>query len=343
MLLFLLYITAVLWGMICRNGKVSFYFSFFIAWLLMAGNYDNADYENYIIRYDRGLEVLVDPGFSIINYIFSSAGFSFAELKTVISFFCLILVFKSISILCANRSFGAALFLIFPLIIDITQFRNFVAYSIFYAAVPYLFENSKTSTIKYYVITLIAVSFHAALDWYLFLPLAKRDIKLKFVIIGVIGLFTAKEMLMLLIQQYIGTDRLELFDKPSIAGALFGAFTLVINAVVVNTLYKREYYDIELDEYVDAYWMDKMWVNVNWLLLFIIPFLFDNGNYSRIFRNIVLLNMIFILNSYYLSKQTKTLVIAAYLAFFVFMNYLAGTYFEEVFSPIFSYNFILSE
>lgn len=342
LILVFIYITTILLCFLNPKSKAIVVLAFIVTWVAIAGNYDNADYDQYLIRYDRGLDVFVDIGFSSLCYFFNKLGYDYQTFKGVISFICLIFVFRTISKFCKDVTLGVAIFLIFPFIIDITQFRNFVAYSIVFLGMPGLFEDGKKGVIIFLICVVLASTIHSSSVFYAFFVLSKYRIKWWHIGIVAIIIYFVKEIIKLYFAQMLETDKLELFEKPSTLGAFFGAFVVLITVVIIWYVYSRQkgnhYTGYKLSY---KFCSEKTWVYCNMMLIILIPFLFDNANYSRIYRNIAVLNMIFIYNAYYINKNLKLLLMSGYYAYFIFSSYLAGSYIKEVLYPVFTYNSIL--
>ena len=341
-ILVLLYLITIILCFLRPKSKIVVVLAFIVTWVLIAGNYDNADYDHYLIRYDRGLDVFVDFGFSSLCNFFNRLGYDYQTFKGFISFICLLFVFRTISKFCKDVSFGIALFLIFPFIVDITQFRNFVAYSIVFLGMPSLFEEGKRGVVKFLIFVVLASTIHSSSVFYAFFALSKFRIKWWQIGFTAVIIYFSKEVIKLYFAQMLETDKLEFFEKTSILGALFGAIVVLITISIiwfVNSRQKGNYYAGNKLPY--KFCSKKTWVYCNMTLIILIPFLFDNANYSRVHRNIAVLNMIFIYNAYYINKNIKILLMCGYYAYFVFSSYLAGNYIKEVLYPVFTYNSIL--
>lgn len=341
-LLLLLYLLVVIGGISAKKSKAVFVVEFLMAWVLIAGNYQNADYEQYLIRYDSGLDVFVDIGFSYLCNFFNGLGWSYQEFKTLLSFVCLLLIFRTISKVSRYPALGGAVFLIFPLIIDVTQFRNFVSYSIVVFAIPFLFEKEKSGLFKYIIAVLVASSIHTLSVFYLLFALSR--LKLKTWLVGALflGVLLIKESAKLFFTISFETEKLDNSSTTSIAGAIFNVLIVIANIAIIWYVSKHNKEDLSNKKFL---WMsfctEKTWLYCNCLFVLIIPFLFDFANYSRIYRNMVFLNMIFIANSYYLKRSTKVVIMTSYYLFFIVFNYFTGSYYQEVFFPVFHYNSIL--
>lgn len=344
-ILLFLYIIIIIAGVCFPKARVLFYIEFVLAWFLIAGNYDNADYANYLHRYDMGKEVLLDAGFSVLCYFFDTLGFDYQGFKSILSLLCLLLVFRTIKKVSLRPAFIGSLFLLFPFILDVIQFRNFVAYSIVFAGIPYLYETGIKNAIKYVIIVIIATSIHFSAIFYLLFLLSKIRLKSWHIALGILMVFVAKEFFKAFFSDYLDTDKLEFFDSPSKLGALFGSFVIIMNCIIIYYVYKSKkkcMITSNKDFFTMRFNAGNMWLLCNVLLVFIIPFLLDNGNYYRIFRNIIILNMAYIDNATYLRKNKRILIIAGYYLYFVVSNYFMGDYYEVVFKPVFTFNSIIS-
>lgn len=340
--LILLYLIVVFLGFRFKKSKIIFVLSFFMAWLLIAGNYKNEDYDRYVQRYDWGMDRFVDIGFSWLCYVFSEFGVTYQGFKTIISFFSLTLIYRTFSKFSRNYTFGSAVFLVFPFIIDITQFRNFVACSVLYAAIPYLFEKSRISTIKYVALIMLAATIHGLTFFYMLFILAKFNIKVKIIFIGVIGLFFTKAALFsyYTMMYEAETGKFDDVTHSSIFGTLLNIIIIMLNAYLIYYAYKKNKRKRNQGNKDKLQRLDEIWVNVNMLLLFIIPLIIDSSNFSRLLRNIVVLNMLYLYDSR-INKMRKNAIVILYILYFLFINYLGGEKFRLLVEPIFSFNSLL--
>lgn len=350
--LLLLYALIIILGM-CRNkSRAVFVLEFLFAWLLIAGNFDNADYEQYLIRYQRDLGVLTDPGFSLLCNLFNGLGWDYQSFKALLSFVCLLLVFSTIHKMSRYPALGGAIFLIFPFIIDITQFRNFVSYSIVIGGLPYLFKPGKRNLLKYSLIVLVAGLFHTASLFYLSFVLTRYRLKVWHVAAMTAGVFVVKEAVKLFFSATFETNKLEAVETSSMMGAIFGSVVLIMGIVLIWYAYRQMRPFLMKHRRLVPYlrrtrapWLrfctQRTWLYCNILFLMIIPFLFDNGNYIRICRNMALMNMLFVSNAFYIKKKMRTAILVVYYAYFVGTTYLIGNNLGDVFMPAFQYNNLL--
>lgn len=336
-----LYIIVILLGFKYPKSKAVMIIALLFSWLLMAGNYLNADYENYVFRYERGMEVFVDIGFSFLCSSFSQMGLNYQEFKAIISLTCLVFIYRTIYKLSIKPALGAVLFLVFPFIIDITQFRNFVSYSIVFVAIPYLFDNNKISLIKYVGLVLFAATIHITSIFYLLFITSRFKVKYWQIALLAILVYMLKEFFKNYFSVQLNTDKLEGFSQTSLLGALFGALIVVLNFLLILFVYKNKRQNsnaLQTRGVLTSFNTEKTWLFCNALLILIIPFLFDNANYARIYRNIAVLNMIFINNVSLKNNVQGQLIMVLYYGYFIYSSYLSNTYFDEIVAPIFTYN-----
>lgn len=338
MVLLLLYVVSILLGVINRNSKYLFVWIFAIAWLMIAGNYANPDYEAYETRYDIGLGILLEPGFGFLCDFFKYLGYDYFGFKAFVSFICLYMVFYSIRKLSLNISLGATLFILYPFIIDITQFRNFIAYSIVVFGIPFLYERTRKGAIKYCATVIVASLFHTSVFFYILFLLARKKINRWHIGIGIILIAIIKVSIYNAFQTQFDTDKLGIYDKPSIIGALFLAFLVIMNAIVVWRIYMQRKKTIGSD--LSHLFQDSIiWPNISLLLLLLIPLFFDNATFTRLFRNMIFLNFIYIANSSHINKMVRNMIILS------FLIYYTSSYFTNpdgnVFFPVFFNNSLI--
>lgn len=161
-------------------------------YLLVGGNSDNADYLNYVWTYQNGagftwgrfgywayyliIEFCRNLGLDFVSYrlIMYGIGFLFLFLfmRKVVGWSPLFLFF----------------YFIFPMGIDATQMKNFVAMTILAYAFTFLCSSSKKGNIFYYLLVLLASGFHVVFLIFLPVPLFRRVLSLRYfsVVFGII-------------------------------------------------------------------------------------------------------------------------------------------------------------
>jgi len=139
------------------------YWTIFLAaamFILFIGNYENADYAVYKDYYDYvldvdtwGLEILFEQMMKLIKFL----GLSYQGFLIVVAVCIFPLLWKSISEYTNNIELVLLFYLIYPLLMNTIQLRNFIASIIILFAIRYLLEKK---LIKYVTLIIIAGLFH---------------------------------------------------------------------------------------------------------------------------------------------------------------------------------------
>lgn len=152
--------------------------------LLMGGNCDNADYLNYQVKYQMTTNI-EDIKSSYWAYFFSLFFFNQCGVSFVAyHFFIYGLGLFFIFLLMRKTTKWSLLFLIlyciYPMMMDPTQMKNFVAMTIFSYAVTFLVESSRKNDLKYILFLILSAGFHIVFLIYLPLLLFRKIIDLKY-------------------------------------------------------------------------------------------------------------------------------------------------------------------
>ena len=341
-MLYCFFFITVFIGLSHPKSKYVAMWVFVFSWLLFAGNDNNNDFLEYKEKYEYlDKDVLLEPGYGLLNYLFRSLGFDFMMFKALISFLGLLLIYRTIWKLTDYKALVATLYLIYPFIIDITQIRNFIASSIVIFAIPLLFQKGISSIFKYVAFVLTAATVHSAAFFYLVFIVAKRKIGIRLILIGLAAVVSIKVTVYSLFQARFETEKLDVYEKPSIVGGLIMAFLICITAYVIIQLSKRRNKsESQSGSLSSAFVNERIWPNIAMLTILIVPLCFDNASFTRIYRNLILFNMLFVANAYYIKWQRRKLLITLFMLYFT-SSYVLGTGWEYVVSPIFSYNIFL--
>lgn len=337
MLLILFLITVVV-GIFHPKSKQAALWVFVFSWLLISGNSDNNDFHQYKEEYEY-IEwgFLLEPGFGLICYVFKALGFDYMNFKAIVSLICLTLIYRTIWKITDYKALGATLYLVYPFIVDITQIRNFIASSLVVFAIPLLFQKGKAALIKYLLLVIVATTVHSAVIFYIVFIFARKSINKFVMIVGIIIMSIIKVAVYNQFQTIFETEKLEVYEKPSIMGTLIMIAVLCLTAVIINNIYKhrnKRILDLSLP---NIFVNEKIWPNITLLTLLLTPLLFDNASFTRVYRNIVILNMLFIINAYYINLQKRKVLITIFMFYFV-SSYFIGSGYEYVLHPILSYN-----
>lgn len=135
---------------------------------------DTLDYENYQRAYERinqnNYSVDYEIGFVLLMKIGNLLHLNFFIFRLIVIAVCLTLIYKKVIRRYAyNSNYVLMLYMIFPMIIDSEQWRNFIALTILLIAVRFLENKNAKNNIKFIAMIFLAASFHIVSLLYLFL------------------------------------------------------------------------------------------------------------------------------------------------------------------------------
>ena len=284
--------------------------SFLFMWGIYSGNYDNGDFIYYEQDFSFGIErfedLHIEPLFALLNdwgknYLGCS---SYLEFKTIFSFVFMIPYWYTIN----KWSESAALTLCFFIPIFLLQViivRNFIGFSIVQLALPLLIQPSRKNLILFAGVVLIAQGVHNMMFMYLLAYLSIFKLKIfnspfKYFIMCLLGGVIMGGILM---------DQLAAINTSKYNGVIdlgtnvlrmaIGVF-LIINYYVLRYI-KNTTID-SANERVCLFENFVLRLNLIFMAL-IVTFVMSMVS-SRIFINLLLLNMIFVANRLYRSYKT---------------------------------------
>lgn len=131
-----------------------------------------ADYDNYYRNYynvlDRGLLDNNQIGYSFIMIIGNMLGLSFVSFRLIVIAGCTFLLYRYvIKRYSVNVNYVLSLYLMYAIIIDSEQFRNWIAFTFLLVGLPFLETSKIKDKIKFGVFWLISISFHYSFIFYI--------------------------------------------------------------------------------------------------------------------------------------------------------------------------------
>lgn len=151
-----------------------------LIYVLLAGNYENADTYNYEVEYNEnlsgyGFSLTGYWGYYLINCLCKSLGMNYYHSRFVvygIGFIVLLAAFNRMRI---NKYAALLLYMLFPMMIDSTQTRSFVAMALITLAITFLINGRIRDKIVFLALIVFSGGFHPIC--YVYLPLAVCDPK----------------------------------------------------------------------------------------------------------------------------------------------------------------------
>ena len=258
-----------------------------------------ADYENYenvynyiasgLIYYDTGI------GWYYICSCFIQLGIIFRLFKTIICAISLILINSTIKyyINKENSKYFWALYLIFPLLIQCIQFRDFFATSLVIFALKFMPKRSIKNMLVSFLILVCAILVHSSLYYVLAVYLILLNKLLRnntkkvtciLLLIMTFLLFSGQEILLNVVSKFINNVRIERYftvsNKPTkFVVFLVNIFAIVLNYIPLNNVIKNK----NFKKFNDKNKYLVLFANRLSILSFLlIPLLFFDNNFIRI-------------------------------------------------------------
>jgi len=298
-----------------KHSKVIAMFLLLFMWLLFWGNTMNPDYDFYAnlyldIRYNAiSLDkVTIEPGFVLIMKLCSLLGLNYNGFLALTVLCCYLMIHSTVKLFSRNYNYVYLLYFIFPFFLDVIQIRNFIVMTILIYSIKYLFNGTTRDKIICFVLLFIATSFHRiALAYFpfLFINAKKRNLFVYIIAVcsitfSILFLLNNKEIPLLssYIERLIGYEKYSAYfqSKARLGSILFCylqliSFMLVLLSKQLCLKYARDPHNIITYQYV------KLLYYINFLSFIYLPFLILNVNFTRLIRNITLLNYIVFANT----------------------------------------------
>ncbi|MDC6166171.1 EpsG family protein [Paucibacter sp. XJ19-41] len=347
MIIFLLIIAAT-FAMASPRSKAGYFFLLAIIHLAIAGNLDNPDRYYYAENFDGirtgGQDDSFELGYQSLARIASQLGLEYGAFHFVLSGAALLLICKAVMDLTDRPALGLLAYLFFPFFWDVTQVRNFYAMAIVIYGMKYLLVEERKSNLKYAVTILIASTFHVTSVFYLLFLAARTQNKvLLWSALGVAAaiytlVFSALVASPLLafvaekIDVYTTTETslvtkvaVLAFYAASLAMLWWTArrMTVADAGAVVQPLAKHSE---SRTKHVPPRlpWMPYLRIsptvllNVNLVAGLSILLTLDNLDFIRLYRNLFLVNCIFVINGIYRSRRkNRALMSLCFIAYLV--------------------------
>lgn len=278
--------------------------------VLMGYNTNNPDYDNYVTRFelasypdDGNIFSLLDVSDNIFQSFCKDIGITtYEQYRLILS--CLI--FSLFGLVVKRECYFSNIFIIIYivafLLLDIVQIRNFEAFVLLLPFFSILGQNTLRTTILYMIGVVFSSTFHFSMLFFLLFGLiyikSRSKRMLLLIVLGCVlfPIFTQ------LSEGAIGV-RLSSYSKSSVIGALFGISFVIANFLCIKNVANVPTSipnSIRISNFSSSFIYE-----INYMLLFLIPFYFINGTAIRIFRFTCIINLIFLLNTIYTTNSKR--------------------------------------
>jgi hypothetical protein len=326
----LLLLLATITALAAPRGRFGFALLMLAVFATVAGNIENPDRIFYVDNFQGirsgGENPSFEPGYQLLVSWASFLGLDYGAFHFVMTAGALVLIGKTILDLCDLPGLAAFAYLCFPFIWDVTQVRNFYAMALILFSMRYLLVEQRASPAKYALTILLAAMFHITSAFYLLFLLAR--IRNRFVLWAILALgagayFTLfSELVTSPLLAFIG-DKIDVYTTTE---------TSMVTKLSVGTFYAASL--------VMIWWAGRRiagrgtaargpavmgtWaisapliLNMNLIAgLSILPAL-DNLDFIRLFRNIFLINCIFVINAIRSRRSGRMTLTLSFLLYLV--------------------------
>lgn len=310
-----------------KYSKEILIFTFVFLTLFIAGNNSNPDYLSYANEYKlmmtSGNSYFNDYGFIFLEKFFIQLGFNFNLFRLIITIVCLILIYKGITYYKINIHYIISLYMLYQLIMDTIQFRNFIGMAIVIYSLHFIIERNKNDLLRFFICIIIATTIHSSMCVFIILPLSnfllKKSKYIKYI---------SFVILILCILCFFQSNIIEIFDYvlkcinkeyliqyyASGSGKSYAFILPLLSFLGYYIIYAicRRNKDIKNNE---EFTLIKHMFIINIISMFFMPLVITSASWYRIIRNLNILNYIFSYKciKFVDNKMTKNfLVISSY-------------------------------
>lgn len=343
---------------------------FLILIILMGANTQNPDtyiYETLLYNNDEFFSK--DFGFGILMTIFKFFGLNYYHLKMFVSIVGIVLINNTLKKYIKDYKLFFVLYLIYPFFFDVVQVRNFFAMSIFIYAIQYLLEDTKKGNIKYILMVLLAATMQKTALIYLPIVFIKKIDKQKYfkTLMGCTIIFSVCiSMYKPALQSMID------FLLENVAGILEGSasklsiqtnFGWIVQWMIQTGNYLLVFEGVKIikkigivnaEENIKIQKYSELILNINYYMFLFLPLYILTPTFSRIMRNVLILNYIVYVYVFSLikceikaehKKYCRLYIVLVFIFEFVFFIgqyiYSQSGYFSKMIIPILTKNWIL--
>lgn len=349
-------IILVLLGFYYKNNKKIVNLQFLWIWILISFNNGGVDYEGYLgmfktfssnLNFNFFLEGRL---YWLGSYLFNKMNFSFEVYTIVTTTIALSILYYLIKKYSLNFSFVNSCLILYPLVDNIIQKRNFLSMTAILYGMSILISKKKYYIFKYFFLVFIAYHFHVlGIVYILFVIIPYFSLK-SIKIISYIGLVIMTmisfklndiaKILFFFVPSKVNLYFEDLSGRLPFIKVLFFVFIHLLMFWFVLFFYKKlknkDNFSISI-------------LKINYLFLTIIPLYYYNSTFLRFYRNIFLLNYIFIGNCVIINKFENKSNKFLQKIFIIYVIGLSMTYmllgnfkYKGLVEPLFKNNYIIN-
>jgi hypothetical protein len=329
-----------------KKSKVLSIVLFIFIWILFGWNNWNADYPMYEKMYSDNLSYsslfTYEGGYKFLMFCCKLIHLNFQQFFVFVSGIVLLFLFRFFLIFSYLPAFLIITFfwVFFPL--QFVIFRNFIAFVIMLQGLIPVLRNEKYNKQKFIFFVLIASTIHISSLLYLIFLFAfkEEEIKIKNVYFYLFSLLAIIIILHKFVFQIISFANYNkaLFYKTSFHLFVFYSLIQIVNLYVVKYFLK---YDSFFSKQ-DSYRVNTIMLNINVIMLFLIPIYYGMAVFIRILLNMSIVNLVFITNKSFLTER-KLFPMSLFFIYMLFWFFCFIFLVKEgTIIPLFNNNLILN-
>lgn len=341
-------ILLILLSILRPASKIVSFFVFILMFLLFGWNYWNGDYDAYENLYNNALAEFAiggyERGYTSLMSFFSIIGFDFQQFFITVALFSLLLLFNFIVRYSKYPAIFSCIFFCFFFPLDYVILRNFIALTIVLQGLIFVINQYKYSLWIFGAFVFIASLFHSTAIFYMVLIpfLNRKNICLSTFLLCVIAatfflIIFGNRVISLLVTNVNGRDELY---ASSFLRFIFNSGIQILNLLIILFYYKKGAV-LSITEKEQVF--NKVLTNINIVLLFLIPIYYSFAIAERLFRNISIINIVFMTNILYEYRLNRTkiflfLLLILYLSYF-YLSFI-HPYLDDTVYSLYRYNLI---
>jgi len=302
----------IMLGLFFRHKRLSVAIWIYM-FLLFAFNTSNADYDNYMVKFNLSVNSLnyidkdTEFGFYLLSRIIAFFGGSYKTLLICVALCGLGIIYYIINVYVKNVTFPLILYFIFPFFLDVVQIRSFMAMVIFLCGCNCLLKQRKNRSITYILFLLLAVSIHySSIFWLPIIFIQKKNIReilslfIPILFIGCLLTYSglATNLIMLIAPSYKASKWFLNTTNLGWVLYLYIHIAVVFFSYCSCLIYKQ---NLKLNNISDQLDFVECCLKINVIMSYIAVFYAYSTAFFRVYRGIFILNYIMfeiVLNSF---------------------------------------------
>lgn len=363
MMLAVAYLLMVFLGFFLRDSRLYNITGVILFGILAWLNTDSADYANIYLKMYANPDTFydIDPGWGLLCKLFSMLGFSYNGFACIIAMCSVSLLLFYAKKITANTSFFLALFLIYPGLMSLVQFRQFFASALIALAIAVFEGKGFRKYILFIVLVFLAFTMHRSalimlplllLFAYQHFSLKERQILVIIAVVVIVLLVTNIQMISYEIfgeaktNSYLHPETNSAIQSTTILGGLKNTAFLILMYVISNLQWHHYFSKIQRKE-GEMGWLRKLDLArfSNTVVLLLIPFMFITTDFMRMERYAFTLTLGLFAIMPSMVKREQSLIVKAMLAcvciLFCYAFVVRGS-FDVVIGALLSFEYVPS-